>query len=195
MKNSLKNQAYEYILGRIISCDYLPMSYLDAAQISRELGMSRTPVRDAIAQLENEELLVVTPRRGIMVADIPSDEIGNIAKTRRLLEPYIVSVACDRADRDTMLAFRDRFSSVSDEKEQIRTEYDLNIYLTGLTGNEYIIQTMDRVYTSNLRVQTMKRMPLGDPESIIELIDIIMEGDTDRASSAVIRLISAQGIY
>ena len=92
MKNSLKNQAYEYILGRIISCDYLPLSYLDAAQISRELGMSRTPVRDAIAQLENEELLVVTPRRGIMVADIPSDEIGNIAKTRRLLEPACASM-------------------------------------------------------------------------------------------------------
>ena len=146
MKNSLKNLAYEYILGKIISCEYMPLSYLDAARISRELGISRTPVRDAIAQLENEELVVVTPRRGIMVADIPADEISNIAKARRLLEPYIVSVACEKADRDAMLSFRDRFSSLSGDKDQIKAEYDLNLYLTSLTGNEYITQTMERVY-------------------------------------------------
>ena len=195
MKNSLKNLAYEYILGKIISCEYMPLSYLDAARISRELGISRTPVRDAIAQLENEELVVVTPRRGIMVADIPDDEISNIAKARRLLEPYIVSVACEKADRDAMLAFRDRFSSLSGDKDQIKAEYDLNLYLTSLTGNEYIPQTMERVYTSNLRVQTMKKMPLGDPAEIVGLIDCILKGDPEAASSAVIRLISAQGIY
>lgn len=195
MKNSLKNLAYEYILGKIISCEYMPLSYLDAARISRELGISRTPVRDAIAQLENEELVVVTPRRGIMVADIPADEISNIAKARRLLEPYIVSVACEKADRDAMLAFRDRFSSLSGDKDQIKAEYDLNLYLTSLTGNEYITQTMERVYTSNLRVQTMKKMPLGDPAEIVGLIDCILKGDPEAASSAVIRLISAQGIY
>ncbi|MBQ3999889.1 MAG: GntR family transcriptional regulator [Oscillospiraceae bacterium] len=195
MKNSLKNLAYEYILGKIISCEYMPLSYLDAARISRELGISRTPVRDAIAQLENEELVVVTPRRGIVVADIPDDEISNIAKARRLLEPYIVSVACEKADRDAMLAFRDRFSSLSGDKDQIKAEYDLNLYLTSLTGNEYITQTMERVYTSNLRVQTMKKMPLGDPAEIVGLIDCILKGDPEAASSAVIRLISAQGIY
>ena len=195
MKNSLKNLAYEYILGKIISCEYMPLSYLDAARISRELGISRTPVRDAIAQLENEELVVVTPRRGIMVADIPADEISNIAKARRLLEPYIVSVACEKADRDAMLSFRDRFSSLSGDKDQIKAEYDLNLYLTSLTGNEYITQTMERVYTSNLRVQTMKKMPLGDPAEIVGLIDCILKGDPEESSSAVIRLISAQGIY
>ena len=195
MKNSLKNLAYEYILGKIISCEYMPLSYLDAARISRELGISRTPVRDAIAQLENEGLVVVTPRRGIVVADIPDDEISNIAKARRLLEPYIVSVACEKADRDAMLAFRDRFSSLSGDKDQIKAEYDLNLYLTELTGNEYITQTMERVYTSNLRVQTMKKMPLGDPAEIVGLIDCILKGDPEAASSAVIRLISAQGIY
>ena len=195
MKNSLKNLAYEYILGKIISCEYMPLSYLDAARISRELGISRTPVRDAIAQLENEELVVVTPRRGIMVADIPADEISNIAKARRLLEPYIVSVACEKADRDAMLSFRDRFSSLSGDKDQIKAEYDLNLYLTSLTGNEYRTQTMERVYTSNLRVQTMKKMPLGDPAEIVGLIDCILKGDPEEASSAVIRLISAQGIY
>ena len=195
MKNSLKNLAYEYILGKIISCEYMPLSYLDAARISRELGISRTPVRDAIAQLENEELVVVTPRRGIMVADIPADEISNIAKARRLLEPYIVSVACEKADRDAMLSFMGRFSSLSGDKDQIKAEYDLNLYLTELTGNEYITQTMERVYTSNLRVQTMKKMPLGDPAEIVGLIDCILKGDPEEASSAVIRLISAQGIY
>ena len=173
----------------------MPLSYLDAARISRELGISRTPVRDAIAQLENEELVVVTPRRGIMVADIPADEISNIAKARRLLEPYIVSVACEKADRDAMLSFRDRFSSLSGDKDQIKAEYDLNLYLTSLTGNEYRTQTMERVYTSNLRVQTMKKMPLGDPAEIVGLIDCILKGDPEEASSAVIRLISAQGIY
>ena len=94
-----------------------------------------------------------------------------------------------------MLSFMGRFSSLSGDKDQIKAEYDLNLYLTSLTGNEYITQTMERVYTSNLRVQTMKKMPLGDPAEIVGLIDCILKGDPEEASSAVIRLISAQGIY
>ena len=130
-----------------------------------------------------------------MVTEIPADEVDNIAGARRLLEPYIVSVACGKADSAVMQDFRDRFSSVSDEKEQIENEYAFNLYLTGLTDNEYIIQTMERVYISNFRVQTIGKMPTCSTEILLELIDCIMEGDPEKASSAAIRLISAQGIY
>ena len=195
MKNSLKSPAYEYIRARITKCEYLPLSFLDAAQIARDLGSSRTPVRDALTQLESEGLVKITPRRGIMVADIPADELDSISKARRLLEPYIVSVACGKADPEIMRQFRERFSTVASGREQIEAEYDFNLYLTGLTENQYIIQTMERVYVSNFRVQTLGKMPTGSIDIILELIDCINAGDPARASSAVIRLISEQGIY
>ena len=195
MKNSLKNTAYEYILTKITNCELMPLSFIDAAQISRELGSSRTPVRDALTQLESEGLVIITPRRGIMVADIPADEIDSIARVRRLFEPYIISVACEKADDDSLNSFKDRFSSVNSEKDQIRAEYDFNLYLTRLTGNDYIIQTMERVYVSNFRVQTLGKMPTGSLSNIMELIDCILSRDAKKANTAVIRLISEQGIY
>ncbi|MBQ1358378.1 MAG: GntR family transcriptional regulator [Oscillospiraceae bacterium] len=195
MKNSLKNTAYEYIRSKITNCELMPLSFIDAAQISRELGSSRTPVRDALTQLESEGLVVITPRRGIMVADIPADEVSSIARVRRLFEPYIVSVACEKADTKRLREFRDRFSSVSSQKDQISSEYDFNLYLTGLTENEYIIQTMERVYVSNFRVQILGKMPTGSLDNILNLIDCISRRDPERANAAVMKLISEQGIY
>ena len=98
-------------------------------------------------------------------------------------------------DDDTLIAFRDRFSSASSAKEQIGAEYDFNLYLTKLTGNKYIIQTMEMVYVSNFRVQILGKMPTGSLDNILNLIDCIARRDTEKANTAVIRLISEQGVY
>ena len=195
LKSSLKSTAYDYILSRIIRCDYMPKTYIDAAQISRELGISRTPVRDAISRLESEGLVTVTPRHGIMVSEIPANEVDNISKARKLLEPYAVSVACKSADKVVMEDFRSRFLSVGSKEEQIQVEYDFNIYLMSLTQNDYMIQTMERVYTSNFRVQTMGMIQTGETSAFMELIDCIIEGRSSDATGVVIRLISAEGIF
>jgi len=195
MKDSLKNQAYNYIRDRIINCEYKPLTFIDAALVARELGVSRTPVRDAITQLEQEGLVMVTPRHGIVVSDILPGEIEAISKTRRLIEPYAVAVACEKADADTLAAYRERFLNIKDRMDQIRAEYDFNHYLISLTENDYMITTMESVYTSNLRVQIMDKIPLGKTDTIIELIDRLAERDCDGATGAVIRHISSQGIY
>ncbi len=195
MKNSLKNQAYEYIQAKIMNCEYAPLSLIDAAKIARELGISRTPVRDSIARLESEGLVTVTPRRGIIVSEVPAGEMANIAGVRRLLEPYIATVACGKADSAVLKKYRDIFSTVTDRKQQVKAEYEFSLYLTELTENEYIIQTMRRAYSSNYRVQSVGRFPTGNTEILLELIDCIMQNDPEKASSAVIRLIASQGIY
>ena len=77
---TLTDRAYEMIETRIVALDLEPGQVLSESQLVEELGIGRTPVREALQRLAAEGLVVVMPRRGVMVAEI------NIAKQLQLLE-------------------------------------------------------------------------------------------------------------
>ena len=67
-ENSLQSQAYQYIRQKIATCEYAPNQMLSESQLRDELGISRTPVREAVSRLVQEGLLTVFPKRGIVVS-------------------------------------------------------------------------------------------------------------------------------
>ncbi|MDD9728009.1 GntR family transcriptional regulator, partial [Roseovarius sp. SK2] len=77
---TLTDRAYEMIETRIVALDLEPGQVLSESQLVEELGIGRTPVREALQRLAAEGLVVVMPRRGVMVSEI------NIAKQLQLLE-------------------------------------------------------------------------------------------------------------
>ena len=60
----LKNHAYQIIKERLINCIYEPGSFINESQLATDLGLSRTPVREAINRLESEGLVKVMPKKG-----------------------------------------------------------------------------------------------------------------------------------
>ena len=79
---SLKNQVYARIEHKIVTMQYRPGEYLNEAQISEQLDIGRTPVRQAIDQLTLEGLTDTISRKGVMVRAISIDEVRDIISVR-----------------------------------------------------------------------------------------------------------------
>ena len=66
----LKQHAYEFIKKKILNCEYAPGLHLNEQQLCEDMdGISRTPVRDAVSRLEQEGLLNILPKKGIIVSE------------------------------------------------------------------------------------------------------------------------------
>lgn len=81
----------------ILSGQFGPSERINQEQIARELGVSRTPVREALHSLAREGLVELQPRRGAFVSAFGDREVSEIYEVRGLLEPYAAAAACVRA--------------------------------------------------------------------------------------------------
>lgn len=101
----LRQQAYEYIHGKILSGDLSAGSQVSEQSLAQEIGISRTPVREAIRQLASEGIVVQVPRFGTIVRSPGRREFVELFQLREALEPYAVSLAAlsiGTADLETL---------------------------------------------------------------------------------------------
>lgn len=87
-------RAYEHVKRRLLDGRYPGGSLLSENEIARELGLSRTPVRQAFVRLQDEGLLELYPRRGAVVAPISAHEAEEILEARLLIETHCAVRVC-----------------------------------------------------------------------------------------------------
>jgi DNA-binding GntR family transcriptional regulator len=87
---SAADRAYRYVKERLLDGRYVGGVLLSENELARELGMSRTPVRQAFVQLEVEELLDLYPRRGALVRPVSASEAEDVLEARLLIETHCV---------------------------------------------------------------------------------------------------------
>ncbi len=104
---SLKEQAYEAIKHRIITCAFKPGQELSEAAVAALLKIGRTPVHQAFDRLNMEGLVDVQPRKGVVVRPINLDEVIEIIEIRFLNEIFAVRLAAERASSAEIMAIRD----------------------------------------------------------------------------------------
>lgn len=195
MSESLKTKAYEQIKSRILRCEYEPMSFLDVGAIANELDISRTPVRDAVSLLEQEELVQVLPRHGIMVLGISADLINDIINTRKIVEPFAARTAALKADEEIMNGIREVFCDPrADISALLEMDQKLHRYIVSCTENTYIIRMMDSIFSNSYRLMLSgSRMPgvfeISNREHI-DIIDAIIERNPDRAEKRMLNHLS-----
>ena len=98
---SLREQVYDYLRIQMNEGRVKPGSFLNLNEISKELGMSRTPLRDALFQLEAEGFVTIYPRRGVVVNSLSLENIRDIYEILGGLESeVIVCVALKFRDTD-----------------------------------------------------------------------------------------------
>ena len=87
-KKSLKQQAYDEIKRKIVTCEYAPNTLLNEELLREELHVSRTPIRDALSRLEQKGLITILPKKGIMVSSLSINDINMVFEVRMM---YAVS--------------------------------------------------------------------------------------------------------
>lgn len=93
---SLAERAWRELEARIVTLALPPGSVLSEAALAAELGLGRTPVREALLRLAGDGLVVILPRRGTVVTDIHVDDQLMVLETRRVLDRLMASAAARR---------------------------------------------------------------------------------------------------
>lgn len=112
---SLAERAYFALRDRLLTLAIPPGAALQEERLCAELGLGRTPVREAVKRLEAEHLVVVYPRRGTFATEIDVADHALIADVRRHLEAMAVERACEvmtRADELALSAIREEIRGV-----------------------------------------------------------------------------------
>ena len=94
---SLQEQIHDRLLGRILRRELEPGERISPAEIAIALGVSITPVRDAVNQMAAEGLVTVTPRRGTIVSPVSVRDIEELYEIRLMVEPPAAEAAATRA--------------------------------------------------------------------------------------------------
>jgi DNA-binding GntR family transcriptional regulator len=97
---SLQQQIHDQLLGRILRRELEPGERISPPEIAAALGVSITPVRDAVNQMAAEGLVTVKPRRGTVVSPVSIRDIEELYEIRLMIEPQAAEIAASRATPD-----------------------------------------------------------------------------------------------
>ena len=192
-KIPLKQKAYHVIKEKIITCEYKPSSFLNEEFLSEELGMSRTPIRDALGRLEQERLVSILPKKGFFVSAITKEEIEMVFEGRLLLEPYFVEKYAHELtskEIDNMEKIVDIYEKAiesEDSEAYYGLDNDFHQCIISKCSNHYLVSTYTALYNQDrrLRILVSKTVKQRLTETIIEkraIIKCLRQGDVHGAA-------------
>ena len=117
---TLRQQAYLHLRESLLSGELRAGTQLSEPGLAKQLGMSRTPVREALRQMENEGLLDYAPRFGATVRVPDRDELGEMYKVREALESYAAAEAAQRIGLPDLQKLDDAFGEMCDIADRLR---------------------------------------------------------------------------
>lgn len=96
----LREIVFSTMREAIINGDFKPGQRLMEVQLAEQMGVSRTPVREAIRKLELEGLVIMVPRKGAYVAGISTEDVKEVVEIRSVLEGLAAKLAAQRANEE-----------------------------------------------------------------------------------------------
>lgn len=179
-KSNLKQQAYQSIRTKIMNCEYPPGMLLNENIILEEFSGSRTPIRDALGRLEQERLVTILPKKGILVAGLSLHDLGSIYETRLLIEPQALLHYGNTLPESLYLEHFEFFNDIAATRSSIDQTYQIDdsfhIALINATNNPYLIQLYELVSVQTHRSRILSGKLSGGrlDESRREHLDILV---------------------
>lgn len=188
-------RVYEALRQMILDWKLPPGTPLSESDLSRQLGGSRTPVRQAIQQLTHEGLVRSMPGRGAFVAEISFRDIVELYEMREVLEAGAARLAARSAQRDTLAALEPEFDGFRKLLNSTNNAayYDLiqrfDTAILQLCGNQRMIQSLQEIWS---QVDRLRHIAATDPNRLGETVDehlqilrAIVSGDEQKAAECV----------
>ena len=196
---SLTELAYGHLEEMIVTLKLPPGASVSEAELSQRLGIGRTPIREALQRLARERLVVILPRRGIMVSEINVKSQLRLLEVRRELERLIARTAARRASAEERERFRElarlfeKSAKVNDDVTFMRTDREFNELCVAATRNEFAAGAMSLMHSLSRRFWYIHYKQAADMPLTAKLhADIaraIAAEDEERAAKATDRLL------
>jgi DNA-binding GntR family transcriptional regulator len=189
-------RAYRQLRGEILDGLLAPGAGLLEVEQSARIGVSRTPLRAAIARLIADGLVAGRPGRGFMVTEMSVDSIGELYEVRRALEAHAARIAAGRRDRAVFEALRTQFLAAPEllrhGETGLHRYYDLidefDDALDAAVANPFLVGSLAGVRTHLVRIRRLARdnpdrLRAAAAEHLI-IIEAIIAGDSSLAAHA-----------
>jgi DNA-binding GntR family transcriptional regulator len=189
-------RAYELIWEKITILELAPGSLINEQQLADELEMGLAPVREALNLLVHDDLVVITPRHGLYVADVNLPDLEQISEMRLSLESLCARLAAQRATADDLVvleALRQETAALhgqaSISPEDSRRLFDLDHKfhqaIARAAHNMYLARTLEHFFGLSQRLWYLALPHLGFLPAAVEehlnLLEAIKAGDAARA--------------
>ena len=190
MSVSLSQQAYLQIRDKIVRLQLAPGDVIREDTLQAELGIGRTPIREALQRLARDQFVTVIPRRGMLVSPIDVMELSMLYETRAILEPYAMRLAAVRGKQehwDAMAAALEssRRSNVSNS-DLMRIDRRCHEIVWDAANNRFLTDTLDMMYAQSDRLWHLYIADVEDMrhalEEHTEMYQALASGDGDLAA-------------
>lgn len=201
MVKTIRNKkvaVFENLRRRIIDGSLPPGFPLSEGELAGELGVSKTPVREALRQLERDSLVVNVPGRGSMVAHISSTDISEIFEIREIVECGVARRAASLPDKAPLMMKRKEIqdlaakgSNMAESVHEWGSWEDVHLCIVNALGNrkltEMYLGLMDRIQWIRNHIGkrfTQRRFDEINREHL-GILDAVIDGDAERADRMV----------
>jgi DNA-binding GntR family transcriptional regulator len=183
------DRAYLAIRGLIVSLELPPGAVIDERELMQRLELGRTPVREALRQLAQEQLVEVFPRRGMFVTGVDVRDLARISEVRAVLEPEAAHLAAERAtdeERDELAALGDQIKRGAD---LMGLDERIHRAIYAAAHNHLLEKTLGEYYVLALRIWMIALDRAQDLEDAVEahrdLIHEIVVANGDGAAEVM----------
>lgn len=190
---SLSERAYRDIRRLIVTLELAPGAVIIEPDLQDQLGMGRTPIREALRRLANEHLVEVYPRRGMFVAALDTRDLAAISELREELEPFAARLAAQRRNDDDIAVIDDLLADIAlslkhpDVRALIELDQHVHHHVYRCSHNEYLQAVLEQHYMHALRIWFLALDKVTHlKQAMIENRDLLLaikNGSPDEAAS------------
>ncbi len=190
----LRDVVFNTLRRAILTGELKPGERLMEIHLANRLGVSRTPIREAIRKLELEGLVTMIPRRGAEVAQITEKSLQDVLEVRRALDALCAELVCDRITAEGKIALKkacDSFEAATRTKDLVaiaHADVELHDIIVQATGNQRLIQLINNLSEQMYRYRFEYIKDESGHENLINehrmIYESIMNGDKERAAAA-----------
>ncbi len=189
----LREIVYEELKRQIMIGEIPPGTRMMEVELAEDMGVSRTPIREAIRKLEKEGLVSIEPRRGAYASDISIKDMVDVLEVREFLEGMAAGLAAKKINDEEIETLKKATATYKKAVENGNTEEIIkedelfHKLIVDCSGNKTLIQMINQVQELALRFRYIyyedfsryRNMPYEHQE----ILDAILSGDSEKARS------------
>jgi DNA-binding GntR family transcriptional regulator len=190
--------AYLRVRRAILSGELEPGSVLNQATLAKTMGISTTPLREALRRLKGEGLVRLDAHRDAQVADLTAEEARDLLEMRRSLDPAAAALAAERRTKADIAGIRAAHKGlqplrVNATAQQLTAHRSFHAAIYRASHNDLLVKTLDELWDKADRYRLLAlESDRGDAarehkrDEHRELMEAVIAGDGDRASSVML---------
>ena len=189
-RKKLSNQVYDILKEMIANHRFEPGSRINVEQITKELGVSRTPVWEAVSRLEQDDLVENIPNRGVFMAVLTPQKALELYAVREVLEGMAAKLAAEKVDKKALALIEDclihqkKVVDSRDLKEYSKSDFKFHAIIYELCGNVYLQEMLETIKN---KMRPIKLSIQVEPvlqnlyEQHLKLFEALQTGDSEKA--------------